>query len=108
LRIQTSTKTTLSTICNGKSVNTHIAQVPARTVTIQMDNIEFYEWSINNVHAHLWSCHDIDQPSILRLALEKSINKSPHHYLAKTLFHQHIDIDENQFIGFVLLHFKMY
>jgi hypothetical protein len=42
----------------------------------------------------------------LRLALEKSINKSPHHYLAKTLFHQHINIDEHQFIGFITSHFK--
>ncbi len=106
LRIQTSTKTTLSMICNGKSVNNHIAQVPARSVTIQMDDIEFYGRSVNNVHAHLWSCHDIDQSPILRLALEKSINKSPHHYSAKTLFHQHINIDEHQFIGFVLSHFK--
>jgi hypothetical protein len=106
LIIQASTKTTLATICNSKSVNTHIAQVPARTVTIQMDDIEFYEWSINNIHAHLWSCHDIDQSPILRLAMEKSINKSPHHYLAKTLFHRHINIDEHQFIGFVSLHFK--
>jgi hypothetical protein len=106
LRIQTSTKTTLSTICNGKFVNTHIAQVPARTVTIQMDDIKIYEWSINNIHAHLWSCHDIDQSSILRLALEKSISKSPHHYSAKTLFHRHIDIDGHQFIGLVSSHFK--
>jgi hypothetical protein len=106
LRTQTNTKTTLSMICNGKSVNTHIAQVPARSVTIQMDDINFYEWSVNNVHAHLWSCHNIDQSPILRLALEKSINKSPHHYSAKILFHQHINIDEHQFIGFVSSHFK--
>ncbi len=85
-RTQTNTKTTLSMICNGKSVNTHIAQVLARSVTIQMDDIEFYEWSVNNVHAHLWSCHDIDQSPILRLALEKSINKPPHHFRQRHYF----------------------
>jgi hypothetical protein len=52
LRTQTSTKTNLSMICNGKSVNTHIAQVPARSVTIQMEDIEFYEWSVVSICLH--------------------------------------------------------
>jgi hypothetical protein len=61
VRAQKSTKSALSAIWNWKSVDTYIAQVKARDVVINSDDIEFYDWSIHNSHCHFWSCDNIEQ-----------------------------------------------
>jgi hypothetical protein len=52
MRDQKCTKSTLSAIWNGKSVDTYIAQVKAKDVVIDSNNIEFYYWSNHNSHGH--------------------------------------------------------
>jgi hypothetical protein len=87
VRVQKSMESSLSAIWNGKSVDTYIAQVKAKDVVIDSDDIEFYDWSIHNSQGHCWSCDNIEQCPILKLAIEKATKKSPHYDLAGNLFH---------------------
>ncbi len=106
LRVQKCTKTTLSAVWNGKSVNTYIAQVKAKDVVTDSNNIEFYDWNINNFYGHFWSCHNIERSPMLKLAIWKSNKKSPHHDLSGNLFDLDHGIKEHQFVGFVSSHNK--
>ncbi len=47
-----------------------------------------------------------DYCSMLKLAIEKAIKKSPHYDLAGNLFHVDHVIDKHQFVGFVLSNIK--
>ncbi len=106
VRVQKSTKSTLSVIWNGKSVDTYIAQVKARDVVLDSDDIEFYDWIFHNSHGHFWSCDDIEQCPMLKLAIEKAMKKLPHYDLAGNLFCVDHGIDKHQFVGFVSSHTK--
>jgi hypothetical protein len=70
------------------------------------DDIEFYKLSIHNSHGHFWSCDNIEQSPMPKLAIEKSIEKFPHHVLSGNLFDLDHGIEEHQFVGFVSSHAK--
>ncbi len=92
---------TLSAIWNGKSLNTFIGQVKASDNVVKSDDIEFYDWSLHNSHAHFWSCDNIGKCPMLKLAIEKSLKKSPYYDLAGNLFNMDHAMDKHQFVGFV-------
>jgi hypothetical protein len=48
VKIQKSTNSTLSAMWNGKSQNAFIGQVKASAVVVECDDIEFFDWSLNN------------------------------------------------------------
>jgi hypothetical protein len=106
VRVQNSTHSTFSAIWNGKSLDTFIGQVKASDVVIKSDDIEFYDWSLHNSCAHLWSCDDIGKCPMLRLAIERVIKKSPHYDLAGNLFNVDHGIHKHQFVGFVSFYTK--
>jgi hypothetical protein len=78
LRLQIESKKTISCIiCQGKSFNTNIAEVPAQNVVLfPLDDIELVDWTTTNKFARLWFCKDIHYSSILKQAIKKAIQKS--------------------------------
>jgi hypothetical protein len=56
--------------------------------------------------ARLWFCEDINQPSILKLAIKKAIQKSTNANLSSKLFQDDSNYEKNQFVGFVSSHKK--
>ncbi len=86
---------------NGKSQNTCIGQVNASSVVVECDDIELFDWSLNNSHAYFWSCDDILKCPMLKFAIERVIEKSPHYVLAYKLFNEDHGIFKHQFVRFV-------
>jgi hypothetical protein len=79
LRVQLSTnKTLLSVNKQGRTFNTNIAEVHAKNVVLPIDNIELHKWAVKNKFAIFWYCQDLCNFSTLKIAIEKSIHKSPH------------------------------
>ena len=71
MRIKASSNDTLSAIDrNGRTFNTHIAEMHAASVCSNIDDVEFYEWAKENKFARLWYCHDLRNSEILKLAIE--------------------------------------
>ncbi len=100
VRIQKRTNSTLSAMWDGKSQNTFIGQVKASAIVVKSNNIEFFDWSLHNSFAYFWSCDDIGKCTMLKVAIERAIKKSPHYDLAGNLF----NVDgkcKHQFVGFV-------
>jgi hypothetical protein len=82
-----STKRTLSAICGKeKTINMNIAEVRAKSVVVYNTNDVKFKF------ARIWYCQDICCSSMLQLAIEKSMKKSPHYHLSRNLF----DIESNQ------------
>ncbi len=87
MRIQASSNDTLSAIDhNGRTFNTHIAEMHAEKVCLNINDVEFYEWALENKFARLWYCHDLQKSEILKLAIENAINRSPHDLVQRCLF----------------------
>jgi hypothetical protein len=86
VRVQKSTNSTLSALWNGKSQNTYIGQVKASSVVVECDDIELFYWNLHNSCAYFWLCDDIGKCSILKVAIERAIEKLPHYDLAGNLF----------------------
>ncbi len=101
VRVQKSTKSTLSALRGGKSQNTYIGQVKASSVVVECDDIDFFDWSLHNFCAYFWSCDDIRQCPMLKVAIERAIKKSPHYDLSGNLFNVDNGIHKHQFVGFV-------
>jgi hypothetical protein len=101
-------KKTLSCIdCQGKSFNTNIAEVQAQKVFFwPLDDIELVDWTTTNKFARLRFCEDIHHSSILKLAIKKSIQKSPNWILLSKLFEDDSNDENNQIVGFVSSHKK--
>ncbi len=66
-----------------------------------LDNIELVDWTTTNKFARLWFCEDIHHSPILKLAIEKTIQKSPNWNLSSNLFKDDSNDETNQFVGFV-------
>ena len=79
VRAQKSTNSTLSALWGGKSQNTYIGQVKASSVVVECDDIEFFDWSLHNSRAYFWSCDDIGKSPMLKVAIERAIEKLPHY-----------------------------
>jgi hypothetical protein len=88
-------------IVEWKSHNTYIGQVKAKSVVVEYDDIEFFDWSLNNSSAYFWSCDDILKCSVLKLAIERALEKSPHYALAHKIFNEDHGIPKHQLVGFV-------
>ncbi len=101
VRIQKSTSSTLSALWNGKSQNTYIGQVKASSVVVEWNDIEFFDWSLHNSCAYFWLCDDIGKCPMLKVAIQRAIEKSPHYDLAGNLFNADHGIYKHQFVGFV-------
>ncbi len=101
VRIQKSTNSTVSALWNGKSQNIFIGQVKASSVVVECDEIDFFDWSHHNSCAYFWSCDDIGKCPMLKVAIERAIEKSPHYDLAGNLFNVDHGMYKYQFVGFV-------
>ena len=88
LRLQIDSKKSLSCIDRqGKSFNTNIAKVQAKNVFFwPLDDIELVDGTYENKFARFWYCEDIHHSSILKLAIEKAIQKSTNVNLSSKLF----------------------
>ncbi len=100
LRLQSVSKNTLSaTDHQGKTFNTNIAKVQAKNVCfLPLDDIELVDWTSENKFSTFWYCEDIHQSSILKLAIEKAIQKSTHANLSSKLFQDESNNEKNSFL----------
>ncbi len=89
LRLQIARKNTLSAIdCQMKTFNTNIAKVQTKNVVYwPLDDIELVDWTTSIKFASFWYCEDIHHTSILKLVIEKAIQKSTNANLSSKLFH---------------------
>jgi hypothetical protein len=71
-----------------------------------LDDIAFVDWTTTNKFARLWCCEDIHHSSILKLAIEKAIQKCTNSNLSSKLFQDDSNNEKNQFFGFVSSHKK--
>jgi hypothetical protein len=103
LRVQITLKETLHVIdCQGKNINTNIAEVPVKDLVFSsFDDMEFVDWTSINKFARCWYCEDIHLSPILKQAIVKGINKSPDHLLSSKMFEDDSNDRQNQFVGFV-------
>jgi hypothetical protein len=66
-----------------------------------------FDWTITMfLFASLWFCKDTYHSSILKLAIEKAIQKSTNVILSSKLFQDDSNYEKNQFVGFVSSHKK--
>ncbi len=65
-----------------------------------MMTLNFFDWSLNNSSAYFWLCDDILKCSMLKLAIEWALEKSPHYVLAHKLFDEDHGILKHQLVGF--------
>ncbi len=104
LWLQIASKNTCSAIDHqGKTINTNIAKVQAQNVVFwPLDNIELVDWTTTNFSfARLWICEDIHHSSILKLAIEKAIQKYTNANISSKLFQDDSNVEKNQIVGFV-------
>jgi hypothetical protein len=105
MRIQSSSNNTLSAIDrNGRTFNTNIAEMHATRVCLDIDDVEFHKWTVENKFSRLWYCQDLRHSEILKLSIENAIKKSPHDLVQRYLFQNETDGQRNQFVGFVSSH----
>jgi hypothetical protein len=107
LRLEIASKNTLSAIYRqGKSFNTNIAEVQAKNVFFwPLDDIELVDWTTTNKFARFWYCEDIHHSSILKLAIEKAIQKSTNANLSSKLIEDDSN-DEKKSLLRLCLHTK--
>ncbi len=73
---------------------------------LPLDDIELVDWTTTNNFARLCFCEDIHHSSILKLAIKKTIQKSPNWNLSSKLFEDNSNNEKNRFVGFVSSHKK--
>ena len=98
--VQLSTnKTLLSVDKRGWTFKTYIAEVHAANVTLSIDGIELVMWAVNNKFVRCWYCQDLCNCSVLKVAIKKTIHKSPHDVQQRHLFCDKDDGQQIQFLG---------
>ncbi len=105
LQLQIASNKTLSAIDHqGKTINTNIAKVQAQNVVFWLlDDIELVDWTTTNFSfTRLWFCEDIHYSSILKVAIEKAIQKSTNVNLSSKLFQDDSNYENNGFLGLCL------
>ena len=105
LQLQIASKKILSAIDHQrKTINTNIVKVQAQNVVFWLlDDIELVDWTTTNfLFARLWFCEDIHHSSILKLAIEKAIQKSTNANLSSKLFQDDSNYEKNSFLGLCL------
>ncbi len=73
----------------------------ASSVVVKCDDIDFFYWSLHNSCAYFWSCDDIGECPMLKVAIERAIEKLPHYDLTGNLFNVDPGIHKHEFVGFV-------
>ncbi len=73
----------------------------ASSVVVKCDDIDFFYWSLHNSCTYFWLCDDIGKCPMLKVLIERAIEKSPHCNLSGNLFNADHEIHQHQFIGFV-------
>jgi hypothetical protein len=96
LQLQIASKKTLSAIDHqGKTINTNIAEVQAQNVVfLLLDDIGLVDWETTFFFARLRFCEDIHHSSILKLAIEKAIQKCTNANLSLMLFQDDSNYDK--------------
>ncbi len=105
--MQIASKNTFSAIDHqGKTINTNIAKskVQAQNVVFWLlHDIELVDGTTTNfLFARLWFCEDIHHSSILKLAIEKAIQKSTNANLSSKLFQDDSNDLKNCLLGLCL------
>ncbi len=77
---------------------TNISQVKASSVVVECDDIEFFDWSLHNSRTCFLSCDDIGKCPMLKVVIERAIEKLPHYDLAGNLFNVDHGIYKHQFL----------
>jgi hypothetical protein len=75
--------------------------VKAGSVVVECDDIDFFDWSLHNSPAYFWSCDDIGKCPMLKVAIERAIEKLRQYNFAGNLFNADHEIHQHQFVGFV-------
>ena len=88
-------------IIKAKPSTTNIAKVQAQNVVFWLlDDIELVDWTTTSfLFARLWFCDDIHHSSILKLAIEKAMQKSRNANLSSKLFQDDSNYEKNSFLG---------
>ncbi len=88
LQLQIASNNTLSANDHqDKTFNTNIARVQARNVFLwPLDDIELVDWTSTNKFSRFCFCGDIHHSSILKLAIDKAIQKSTNANLSSKSF----------------------
>ncbi len=104
LRLKNAGKNTLSAIDHqDKTFNTNIVEVQAKNVAFwPLGDIELVDWTSENKFARFWYCEDIHHSSILKLAIEKAIQKSTDANLSSKLFQDESNDEKNSLLGLCL------
>jgi hypothetical protein len=58
----------------------------AKESVSDVDDIEFEDWCVTNMHAYFWYCADVSKSLMLKTAIENALNKSPNADLSKSFF----------------------
>ncbi len=75
---------TLSAVkCRGDLMDLKIIDLPADDAVLDIDDVEFFDWSKNNSSLRLWYCKEVVSSPILLAAIQNAIERSPTDYLAK-------------------------
>jgi hypothetical protein len=69
-----------------------------------LDDVELVDWTTTNKFSRFWYYEDIHHLSILKLEIERAIQKSTNANLSSTLFQDDSNDEQNWFIGFVSSH----
>jgi hypothetical protein len=72
---------------------------------LPFDDIELVDWTFT-IFSRFWFCEEIHHSSILKLAIEKAIQKSTNANVFSKLFQDDSNNEKNQFVGFVSSHKK--
>jgi hypothetical protein len=84
LRMKKIRNVTLSAVkCHGDLMDLKINDLPADDVILDIDDVEFFEWSKNNISSCLWYTEELFSSALLLTAIQNAIKKSLSDYLAK-------------------------
>ncbi len=76
IRLQNATNFRPEMRFKGKSFNTCIPQVKANEFVTDIDDVEFEDWCVTNMHAPFWYCVNVSKSSLLKIAIENVLKKS--------------------------------
>ena len=76
-----------------------IIDLPADDAVLDIDDVEFFDWSKNNSSSRLWYCKEVVSSPMLLTAIQNAIERSPTDYLAKKM--SLITDVQPHFLGFV-------
>ncbi len=79
-------------IVRGQSYNTYIAQLKTKEFVADVDDVEFEDWCVANMHAYFLYCTDVSKSPLLKTAIENALKKSPNADFSGSLFDKIHDV----------------